>query len=81
MTMDWLIVAIGLAVVAVIIAATVLVLRHREQGRAAGREAEALNVMSNDTRRAFWSSSADHSGGSDSSSSSDGGGGGGGDGN
>ena len=76
MTMDWLFAAIGLVLVAVIITATVLTIRHRKQMRAAAREAESLNVLSNDTRHAFWYSSADHSDTSDSSSSGGGGDGG-----
>lgn len=74
--MDWVIAPIGLALVALIITATVLMMRHRAQARAAAREAESLNVLSNDTRRAFWISAADHSDTSDSSSSSGGGDGG-----
>ena len=75
-TMDWLIAAIGLALVALIITITVLMMRHRKQMRAAAREAESLNVVPNHTRRAFWYSSADHSDPSDSSSSGGGGDGG-----
>ena len=74
MTMNWLIAVIGLALVALIITATVLMMRRREQMRAAAREAESLNVLSNDTRRAFWISAADYSDTSDSSSSGGGGG-------
>ncbi len=77
--MDWLIAAIGLALVALIITATVLMMRHREQTRTAAREAEPLNVLSNDTRRGFWISRADRSGTSDSFSSGDDGDGDGGD--
>jgi hypothetical protein len=63
--MNWLIAVIGLALSALIIAATVLMMRRREQMRAAAREAESLNVLSNDTRRAIWLSAADHSDTSD----------------
>jgi high-affinity Fe2+/Pb2+ permease len=76
MTTDWIIAAVGLAIVALIIIATVLMMRHRERARIAAREAESLNVLSNDTRRASWCSAADHSDTSDSSSSSGGGDGG-----
>ena len=69
MTMNWLIAVIGLALVALIIAATVLIMRRREQMRVAAREAESLNVLSGDTRRAFWISAADQSDPSDNSSS------------
>ena len=68
MTTDWLITGVGLALVALIITATVLVMRYREQARKAAREAESLIVISDDTRRAFWYSGVDHSSHSDSSS-------------
>jgi hypothetical protein len=74
--MDLLSAALGLALVVLPITATVLLMRHRKQMRAAAREAESLNVLSNDKRRAFWSSAANHS---DTSDSSSGGGGDGGD--
>jgi hypothetical protein len=74
MTTDWPIAVLGLGLVALIVTATVLMVRHREQMRAADREAESLNVLSNDTRRAFGTSAADRSKASDSSSSSGGGG-------
>lgn len=76
--MSWLIAGIGLAVVALIIVATVKMMRHRGQARAAAREAGALNVLSDDTRRAFWYSSAHRYDASDDSSSDGGGGDGGG---
>lgn len=57
--MDWISAVIACSLFAAIIMATVLMMRHREQARAASREAESLNVISNDTRRAFWFSSAD----------------------
>ena len=69
--------AISAALVSMVAFAIVKMMRHREQTRAAGREAEKLNVISNDTRRAFWSSAADTS---DSSDAGGGGGDGGGDG-
>lgn len=72
MTTEWLIAVVGLALVALIITATVLMMRHREQARKAACEAESLNVLSDDTRRAFWYSAADHSSTSDSSSHGDG---------
>ncbi len=68
MTVEWLIAASTVALVAIVITAIVLMMRHRERMRKAAREAESLNVLSDDTRRAFWYSSADHSGTSDSSS-------------
>ncbi len=74
--MEWLIPAIVLALVALMITATVLMMRHRERTRAAAREAESLNVLSNDTRRAFWYSAADRSKTSDRSLSGDDGDGG-----
>jgi hypothetical protein len=70
-TMEWLTAAIGLTLVALIITATMLMMRHRAKARAVAREAESLNVLSKETRRAFWSSAADHSDTSDSSSPSD----------
>ena len=73
--MDWRIAVITLILTALIITVTVLMMRHREKMRAVAREAESLNVLSNDTRRAFWYSAADRSDPSD-SSSSDGGDGG-----
>jgi hypothetical protein len=57
--MDWISTVVGLTLVALIITATVLMMRHREKTRIAAREAESLNVISDDTRRAFWMSSAD----------------------
>jgi hypothetical protein len=54
-----------------------LMMRHRERGRKIGREAEGLNVTSDDTRRSFWSSSADVSSSDGDSGGGDGGGGGG----
>ncbi len=78
--MNWLIAVIGLALSVLIIAATVLMMRYREQIRSAAREAESLNVLSNDTRRAIWISDVDHSDTSDSSSSGGGDSGGGSDG-
>ncbi len=52
---------IAIAIVSVVIFATLMVIRHREQTRAAAREAEKLNVISNDTRGGFWNSAADTS--------------------
>lgn len=72
--MEWLLAGIGLALVGLIIAATVLTIRHREQMRAIAREAEKINVLSNDTRHAYWYSAADRSDDADSSSSSGSGG-------
>ncbi len=69
-------VAIGVGFVVLIFAFTIWMARNRERTRAAAREsvreAEQLNVMSNDTRRASWYSGADHS---DHGSESSGGGG------
>ncbi|SKB00303.1 hypothetical protein SAMN02745166_03116 [Prosthecobacter debontii] len=59
--MDWISTLIGLSLLAVIVSATVLMMRHREQTRLAAREAEALNITSNDTRRSFWYASVDAS--------------------
>lgn len=73
MTTELTIATITLALSALIVTATGLLMRHRDQARRAGREAESLNVLSNLTRRAFWYSAADHSDISDSSSSDDGG--------
>ena len=64
--MNWLPAVTGLALAALIITATVLMMRRREQMRAAAREAESLNVLSNDTRDAIWFSTAAHSDTSDS---------------
>lgn len=52
---------IGSAVLCMVIFAIVKMMRHRGHMRAAGREAEKQNVISNDTRRSFWSSTADTS--------------------
>jgi hypothetical protein len=67
--MNWLNAIIGPALAALIITATVLMMRRREKMRAAGREAESLNVLSDDTRRAIWIAAADHFDASDSAAS------------
>ena len=72
--MTALISLIGLAIVGLIVAATRGVMRRREEMRRIAQEAEATNVMTDDTRRAMWISGADHDSG-DSSSGGDGGGG------
>lgn len=65
-------VAVSLAVV---IAATIWLFRQRAAAREAAREAEKINVLSNDTRRSFWYSGSDVSGqsGGPSDGGSDGG--------
>jgi hypothetical protein len=77
MTLDWITAGIGLAFAALLIAATVLMMRHRVKLRAAAREHEHLNVTSNDTRRGFWFSATDFPTPPDGSSFSGGGDGGG----
>ena len=54
MTVDWITAGIGLAFGALLISATVLMMRHREKLRAAAKEHGHVNVTSNDTRRSFW---------------------------
>ena len=76
MNAEWLVAAFALALVALIITATVLMMRHREQARKAAHEAKSSNVLSNDTRRACGYSVANNSGTSDNSSSGGGDGGG-----
>lgn len=49
----------------VLIAGTVWLMRNRAQAREIGREAEARNVITDDTRRGFWRSSASDAGDSD----------------
>ena len=70
--------AIGTALLCMVVFAIVKMMRHRGQMRAAGREAEKLNVISNDKRRSFWSSAADTSDSSDAGGGDSGGDGGGG---
>lgn len=69
-------VAIGAGFVVLIVGVTIWMAQNRKRTRDAAREsvreAEQLNVMSNDTRRASWYSGADHS---DHGSESSGGGG------
>jgi len=67
--------AICLGLLGIIVAATVGLMRNRKRARRAGLKAEQINVISNDTRRAFWSSGADDAGAASDSSHSGGDGG------
>lgn len=72
---------IALVFVGLIVTALRKAMHHRAELRRIGREAESLDVLSNDTRRAMWYSAADHDyhPGSDSGGDASTGGGGGGD--
>jgi hypothetical protein len=66
MIMNGFIALTALAFIGIIISATILMMRHRAEMRAAALEAAALDVLSEDTRRAIRGSLSDHSETSDS---------------